>query len=72
MAFVTLEDMYGEIGLYSISKGLGEKQEVLKPDAKVIITGRVSLEEAKDSKLILSKVYSFDAVNRKSGYSLQI
>ncbi len=62
MAFITLEDMYGEIEVIVFPRDWEKNREVLKPDAKVIITGRVSLEEAKDSKLILSKVYSFDDV----------
>ena len=40
-------------------------QDRLQEDAKVFITGRVTLEEERDGKLIGSRVLPFDQVQRK-------
>lgn len=60
MAFVTLEDLYGVIEVIIFPRDFAKYKGYLNLDAKVFISGRVSVEEDKPAKLISSRVTPFD------------
>lgn len=65
MAFLTLEDLIGSIEVI-VFPGTYEKYSgLLVEDKKVFLTGKVSLEEDKDGKLICRKIVGFDEIGRK-------
>lgn len=59
MAFVTIEDLYGTVETLIFPKKYDECRHLLQEDSKVFLTGRVSLEEEADAKLIVEKVIPF-------------
>ncbi len=65
MAFVTLEDLTGSVEVITFPKTYESYSDLLGEDSKVFIQGRVSQEEAKDSKLIARTVVPFDAMPRE-------
>ncbi len=65
MAFLQVEDPFGMIEVVVFPKQYEKYSDVLSEDSKVFITGRVSLEEEKDGKLICESVRPFDEVARK-------
>jgi len=64
MAFITLEDMTGQLEILVFPRDYEKKRSLIQKDAKVLIIGRVSAEEDKDAKLILSDIVPFDQVPR--------
>ena len=64
MAFVTIEDLLGSIEVIVFSKAYEKYGNLLTEDAKVFIEGRVSLEDAKDGRLICERVMTFDEMPR--------
>ena len=64
MAFVTLEDMVGQAEVVIFPKTYRQFQQLLTEGSRVMISGRVSLEEDKDGKLISDTVYGFDQIPR--------
>lgn len=62
MAFVTLEDLLGTVEIIVFPKSFEKYSDLLQEDAKVFISGRVSGEEDKASKLILEKLVPFSEV----------
>ena len=65
MAFLQVEDPFGMIEVVVFPKQYEKYSDVLSEDSKVFITGRVSLEEEKDGKLICESIRPFDEVARK-------
>ncbi len=59
MAFLTLEDLYGTIEIIIFPRDFERYRKYLREDEKVLIKGRVSVEEEKNAKLIASEVISF-------------
>ncbi|MBR5969497.1 MAG: DNA polymerase III subunit alpha [Lachnospiraceae bacterium] len=59
MSFLQLEDMTGIVEVIVFPKTYDEYAAYLSEDAKVLIEGRVSLEEEKDAKLIAEKITPF-------------
>ena len=64
MAFVTIEDLIGSVEVIVFSKSYEKYGNLLTEDAKVFIEGRVSLEDAKDGRLICERVIPFDEMPR--------
>ena len=65
MAFLTIEDMTGNVEVIVFPRTYEESADILNEDSKIFIRGRVSLEEEKDGKLIAEKIVSFDDVPRR-------
>lgn len=65
MAFLQVEDLVGTIEVIVFPKDYEKNSMALAEDNKVMIRGRVSLEEEKDGKLICEKIIGFDEVPRK-------
>lgn len=58
MAFVTLEDMFGTVEVVVFPKDFEKNRQLLKQDAKLLITGKASVSE-EEAKLLFSKAVSF-------------
>jgi DNA polymerase-3 subunit alpha len=59
MAFVTLEDLYGSVEAIIFPRDYEKNRRFLNEDEKVFLRGRVSVEEEKNAKLIVSDVIPF-------------
>ncbi|MBP5298714.1 MAG: DNA polymerase III subunit alpha, partial [Lachnospiraceae bacterium] len=64
MAFLTIEDILGTVEVIVFPKQYDIFGQYLNEDAKVFITGRVSLEDEKDGRLILEKLTPFEKIPR--------
>lgn len=64
MAFVTLEDVVGQAEVIMFPKTYKQFSRLLTEGNKIMVSGRVSLEEDKDGKLICDAVYNFDDIPR--------
>ncbi len=65
MAFVTIEDPVGSVEVLVFPKPFEEYRDLFGDDAKVFVSGRVSAEDDKASKLICEKVWRFEDVKRE-------
>ena len=65
MAFLTLEDQLGSIEIIVFPKDYERYRQILMEDARLVISGRASVEEDKDAKLIASGIWTFDEVPRE-------
>ena len=65
MAFLTIEDMVGTVEVLVFPKTLEENRSILDLDKKVFITGRVSVSDVEDAKLLADKIYSFSEAPRE-------
>ena len=65
MAFVTIEDLAGSAEVLVFPKVFEEYRDLLSEDAKVFISGRVSSEDDRASKLICERVIRFEDVPRE-------
>ena len=62
MAFLTLEDLFGTVEVVVFPRNYEQNREKLEEDARILITGRVSAEDDRASKIILEHVITFDEV----------
>lgn len=60
MAFLQLEDLAGSVEIVVFPRDYEKYAAKLQEEAKVFITGRTSIEEDKDGKLILESVMTFE------------
>ena len=67
MAFLSLEDLVGNVEVVVFPKDYERYSSLLLEDAKVFIKGRVSLEEDKDGKLICEQIVSFEEAAAGTG-----
>ena len=65
MAFLDVEDMTGNMEVIVFPNTYEKEGDKLSEDNKVFLSGRVSLEEERDGKLICEQVVPFDEVPRK-------
>ena len=65
MAFLQVEDLVGSVEVIVFPKTYEPNSMKLMEEEKVFLTGRVSLEEERDGKLICESVRTFDEVPRK-------
>ena len=65
MAFLTLEDLYGTVEVIVWPGDYEKNSRYLVEDAKVFISGRASVEEDKDAKLICEKIYAFEEMPKE-------
>ena len=61
MAYVTLEDLVGQIDIVVFPRDFEKHREQLRVDNRVFVRGRADVGE-KDSKIILSDLVAFDNV----------
>ena len=62
MAFITLEDLYGNVEVIIFPKDYEKYKSILEPEQKIFIRGRVAAEEEKAAKLICQKIILFDSI----------
>jgi DNA polymerase-3 subunit alpha len=65
MAFLTVEDLAGSVEVVVFPRDYEKYAAKLQEEEKVFITGRTSVEEEKDGKVILESMMSFDEVPKK-------
>lgn len=65
MAFVTLEDLYGTVEGIVFPRDYDKNRLYLEEDRKVFVKGRVTVEEDKPAKLIVSSVVPFDGLEKE-------
>ncbi|MCR5325072.1 MAG: DNA polymerase III subunit alpha [Lachnospiraceae bacterium] len=65
MAFLTVEDMYGTVEVVVFAKDFEKHRGEFEPDRKVLIRGRVSVDEDKGSKLLFSEMVDLDDLELK-------
>ena len=65
MAFLQLEDLLGTVEIIVFPRDYEKYHDRLEEDEKVFITGHVSCEEEKDSKLIFSGMKLFEETPKK-------
>ena len=63
MAFLTLEDLYGELEVIVFPKDYNRYRDLLLKDSKVLIKGNASVSET-EAKLILSELYTIDELKK--------
>ena len=65
MAFLTLEDLVGNVEVIVFPRDYEANASLMEVDSKVFIAGRVTIEEDKPSKLICEKITPFENVTRR-------
>ncbi len=65
MAFITLEDLVGNLEIIVFPKVYEKNSRLLNLDEKVFVKGRAVTEEEKNGKLICDKIYSFDDTRKE-------
>ncbi len=65
MAFIHVEDLYGSVEVIIFPKQFDQYSKLLLEDAKVFVSGRTSVEEDKDGKLVCEKISSFADAPKK-------
>ncbi len=64
MAFITIEDLYGQVEVIVFPKDYERYRAVLIPENKLLIRGKITVEEEKGAKLICQEVIPFDEIPR--------
>ena len=64
MAFISLEDLVGNVEVVIFPRDYEQYSALLAEDAKIFIKGRISVEEDKDAKLICERIASFEEAAR--------
>lgn len=62
MAFLTLEDLVGNVEIVVFPRDYEKNSQFLEEDRKVFVRGRVNAEDDKPSKLICEKIWPFDEI----------
>jgi len=62
MAFITLEDLFGNVEVIIFPRDYEKFKTMIEPDQKIFIRGKVSVEEEKPAKLICQDIISFDSI----------
>ncbi len=62
MAFITIEDLFGTVEVIVFPKDYERIKDILNPESKLFVKGRVNLEEDRGGKLICQKIIPFDQI----------
>lgn len=65
MAFINVEDLVGSAEVIVFPKDYEKNTKLLNVDSKVFVSGRISAEEDKASKLILERIVPFETVHKE-------
>ena len=65
MAFLTLEDLVGTLEIIVFPRDYEKYKRYFENEARIFVEGRVTIEEEKNGKLILERVYSFDETRKE-------
>jgi DNA polymerase-3 subunit alpha len=66
MAFVTVEDLVGTVEVVIFPKDYEKYLKYLNEDEKIYVTGRVSVQEEQQGKLICEKIVSFEEIGNNN------
>ncbi len=62
MAFITLEDLFGNVEVIIFPKDYEKYKSMIEPDRKIFVRGKVTVEEEKAAKLICQDIIPFDSI----------
>ncbi len=62
MAFITLEDLFGNVEVIIFPKDYDKYKSMLEPDQKIFVRGKVTVEEEKAAKLICQEIIPFNSI----------
>ncbi len=62
MAFITLEDLFGNVEVIIFPKDYDKYKYMLEQDQKIFVRGKVTVEEEKAAKLICQEIIPFDSI----------
>jgi DNA polymerase-3 subunit alpha len=62
MAFITLEDLFGNVEVIIFPKDYEKYKSMIEPDQKIFVRGKVTVEEEKAAKLICQDIIPFDSI----------
>ncbi len=65
MAFLTLEDLVGTVEIIVFPRDYEKNRKYFENDARIFVEGRAAVEEEKNGRLILERVYSFDETKKE-------
>lgn len=65
MAFITVEDLVGTVEVLIFPRDYEKNSSLLNIDSKVFVSGRISAEEEKASKMILERITPFETPKRQ-------
>lgn len=65
MAFITIEDLVGSIEVIVFPRDYEKYRSAISGDAKVLIRGKVTVEEDKPAKLICQEIIPFDHIPKE-------
>ena len=65
MAFLNVEDLVGNVEVIVFPRDYEKNAALLKVDSKVFVSGRISAEEDKASKLIMEKIVPFAVASKE-------
>jgi DNA polymerase III subunit alpha len=62
MAFITLEDLFGVVEVILFPRDFEKYKNMIEPDQKIFVRGKVTVEEEKPAKLICQDIIPFDSI----------
>ncbi len=65
MAFITLEDMVGAVEIIIFPRDYERYKSMLYEDNKVLVRGKITVEEEKPAKLICQEIIQFDSIPKE-------
>ncbi len=65
MAFITLEDMVGAVEVIIFPKDYDKNKNFLNEDNKILVKGKITVEEEKAAKLICQEIIPFDSMPKE-------
>ena len=65
MAFITLEDLVGSIEVIVFPRDFEKYKNIIEEGGKFVISGKASIEENTDAKLIAGKIIPFEEIPRE-------
>lgn len=65
MAFITLEDMVGVVEVIIFPKDYDKNKNYLNEDNKILVKGKITVEEEKAAKLICQEIIPFDSMPKE-------
>ncbi len=65
MAFITLEDMFGVVEIIVFPRDYEKYKNLIEVDQRVLIRGKIAVEEDKPAKMICQSIIPFDEIPRE-------
>lgn len=65
MAFITLEDMVGAVEIIVFPRDYENYKAMLQEDNKILVRGKIAVEEERPAKLICQEIIPFDSISKE-------